>query len=145
MHGFITELSLSLSFLPPLLLSLPSSLPQQISKAIQDSFAKANNIAEEVLSSMRTVRSFANEGAEASHFATKLAHTYRIYIKIAFVYGSWMWTNTVSEGRGWGSGLLFFRSTLTLFVSVPFPLPLPLLPSLSPLPIYSCWSWYCRW
>ena len=49
---------------------------------------------------MRTVRSFANEGAEASHFATKLVHTYRIYIKMAFVYGSWMWTNTVSKGEG---------------------------------------------
>ena len=52
---------------------------------------------------MRTVRSFANEGAEASHFATKLVHTYRIYIKMAFVYGSWMWTNTVSKRRGCGS------------------------------------------
>ena len=68
-----------------------------ISKEIQDSFAKANNVAEECLSSMRTVRSFANEEAEFQNFKEKLKCTLRIYTKKAIVYGSWMLSNNVSS------------------------------------------------
>ena len=67
-----------------------------ISKEIQDSFAKANNVAEECLSSMRTVRSFANEEAEFQNFREKLRHTLKIYTKKSVVYGSWMLSNNVS-------------------------------------------------
>ena len=52
-------------------------------------------MAEECLSSMRTVRSFANEEAEFQHFTAKLRLTLKIYTKRAIVYGSWMLSNNV--------------------------------------------------
>lgn len=73
-------------------------MTQVISKEIQDSFAKANTVAEECLSSMRTVRSFANEEAEFQNFRKKLKCTLKIYTKKSVVYGSWMLSNSVSYG-----------------------------------------------
>ena len=63
---------------------------QNISKAIQDSLAKANNVAEESLSSMKTVRSFANESAETLLFREKLNLTFSIYKRKAWAYGTYM-------------------------------------------------------
>ena len=71
-------------------------LVQVIVFEIQGSFSKANNTAEECLSSMRTVRSFANEEAEFQHFKEKLRHTQKIYTRKAVFYGAWMLSNNVS-------------------------------------------------
>ena len=71
-------------------------LVQDIVFEIQGSFAMANNTAEECLSSMRTVRSFANEEAEFHHFKEKLRHTLKIYSRKAVFYGAWMLSNNVS-------------------------------------------------
>lgn len=57
--------------------------------------ARANEVAEEVCSSMRTVRSFANESDEAARYATKLDVTYGLKIKEAFAFAGYMWSNQV--------------------------------------------------
>ena len=69
---------------------------QNLAKKRQESYAKANNVPEECLSSMRTVRSFANEEAELKHFDLKLKDTLKIVIRKATIYGAWMSSNTVS-------------------------------------------------
>ncbi len=58
--------------------------------------AKANNVAQETISSMRTVRSFANEDVEVENYSTKLTLTLRLYYTKATLYGSWVMTNNVS-------------------------------------------------
>ncbi len=70
---------------------------QNLAKAVQDSLAKANNVAEETISSMRTVRSFANEATEVDNYVTKLAVTLRLCYKEAVLYGSWVMANNVSD------------------------------------------------
>lgn len=62
---------------------------------MQDSLAVANQVAEETCSSMRTVRSFANERAEADMYATKLQATYRLNVKEAIVYAGYAWSTMV--------------------------------------------------
>ena len=44
---------------------------------------------------MRTVRSFANEEIEVENYVDKLKLTFRLYVKLSSVYGSWVWTNNV--------------------------------------------------
>jgi ATP-binding cassette subfamily B (MDR/TAP) protein 9 len=61
---------------------------QKLSEKVQNSIAKANVIAEEVISSMRTVRSFANEDGVAREYAEKLDKTYSLN-KVRTEYGSW--------------------------------------------------------
>ena len=70
---------------------------QKLSKQVQDSLAKANQVAEEVCSSMRTVRSFANEEAENKVYASRLKDTYRLYVKEAAVYAGYTWSTNVSR------------------------------------------------
>ena len=71
------------------------SLLKKLSKKVQDSLAKANEVAEETCSSMRTVRSFANENTEAQRYADKLAITYKLQIKEAIAYAGYMCSNEV--------------------------------------------------
>ena len=51
---------------------------QKLSERVQNSIAKANEVAEEVISSVRTVRSFANEDGAATEYAKKLDKTYSL-------------------------------------------------------------------
>ena len=69
---------------------------QDVTNDIQSSLAKGNTVAEECLSSMRTVRSFANEDAEFQVFKEKLGVTLKIYSRKAIFYGAWMLSNNVS-------------------------------------------------
>ena len=69
---------------------------QQLSKKVQDTLAKANEVAEEVTSSMRTVRSFANETNEAERYAGALHTTYVLMKKEAVVAASYMSSTQVS-------------------------------------------------
>ena len=57
---------------------------------MQDSLAKANEVAEEATSSMRTVRSFANENVESRRYSQKLQATYELKKKEAFVFATYM-------------------------------------------------------
>ncbi len=51
---------------------------QKLSEKVQSSIARANEVAEEVISAMRTVRSFANEDGVAREYAEKLDKTYSL-------------------------------------------------------------------
>ncbi|XP_053376436.1 ABC-type oligopeptide transporter ABCB9-like [Mercenaria mercenaria] len=60
-----------------------------ISYQVQTSLADANNVAAEVFSTMRTVRSFANEDGEIERYAKQLGTSYKMYKKQAFAYASY--------------------------------------------------------
>ena len=62
---------------------------------MQDSLARANEVAEETCSSMRTVRSFANEPVETARYAEKLVVTRKLKVKEAFAYAGYVWSNEV--------------------------------------------------
>jgi len=70
-------------------------LLQKLSKNVQDALARANEVAEEVFSSMRTIRSFANESEEMSRYADKLNITYKLKLKESVAYAGYMWSNQV--------------------------------------------------
>ena len=61
--------------------------PLRVAKQIQDSLALANNVAEEVITSMRTVRSFSNEKNESTHYNTKLKTVFKYQVQEAIIYG----------------------------------------------------------
>jgi len=68
---------------------------QKLSKHVQDALARANEVAEEVFSSMRTIRSFANEREEISRYADKLNVTYKLKRKESVAYAGYLWSNQV--------------------------------------------------
>lgn len=70
---------------------------QRLSKKVQTSIAKANEVAEEVISAMRTVRSFANERGAREDYARKLDTTYALKVKEAVAYGGYSWCTQVLE------------------------------------------------
>lgn len=70
---------------------------QRLSEKVQTSIAKANEVAEEVISAMRTVRSFANEDGAEMEYARKLGDTYSLKVKEAVAYGGYSWCNQVLE------------------------------------------------
>ena len=53
-------------------------------------------MAEEACSSIRTVRSFANERAEAGRYADRLKVTYGLKVKESLAYAGYMWCSDVS-------------------------------------------------
>ena len=61
---------------------------RRITKEVQDALGRSTEVAEEVLSSIRTVRSFAREGAESARYATAVDESYRLAAKRALVYGA---------------------------------------------------------
>ncbi|XP_012673518.2 antigen peptide transporter 1 isoform X2 [Clupea harengus] len=70
---------------------------QQLSKDVQESLAKANDVAIETFSSMKTVRSFANEDGEAERYNKRLQETYSLNKKEAAAYAVSTWTNSMSS------------------------------------------------
>ncbi|XP_053374809.1 ABC-type oligopeptide transporter ABCB9-like [Mercenaria mercenaria] len=60
-----------------------------ISHKVQTSLADANNVAAEVFSTMRTVRSFANEDGEVERYAQRLGTSYKLYKKQALSYSAY--------------------------------------------------------
>ncbi|KAJ8312991.1 hypothetical protein KUTeg_010364 [Tegillarca granosa] len=63
----------------------------ELSTEVQDSLAKANDVAEEACSSVRTVRSFANEDGEKQRYNKALQNTYKLNKKQAVVYAGYVW------------------------------------------------------
>lgn len=76
-----------------------SPLPQKLTKEVQTTLAEANKVAEETISSMRTVRSFANERGEAETYYSKLLQMFRLNKKQALAYACYMWSSYVSVSR----------------------------------------------
>ncbi|XP_066465712.1 ABC-type oligopeptide transporter ABCB9 isoform X2 [Tiliqua scincoides] len=66
---------------------------KKLSKEVQNALAKANSSAEETISAMKTVRSFANEEAEASVYSEKLQRVYELNKKEAMAYTYYVWSN----------------------------------------------------
>lgn len=68
---------------------------QKLTKEVQTTLAEANKVAEETISAMRTVRSFANEGGEADSYYAKLLAMFQLNKKQALAYACYMWSSCV--------------------------------------------------
>ncbi|XP_069353228.1 ABC-type oligopeptide transporter ABCB9 isoform X4 [Eulemur rufifrons] len=64
---------------------------KRLSKEVQNALARASNTAEETISAMKTVRSFANEEAEAEVYLQKLQQVYKLNRKEAAAYMYYVW------------------------------------------------------
>ncbi|XP_039712167.1 antigen peptide transporter 1 [Pteropus medius] len=83
----------------PLLFLLPKKLGkwhQVLAAQVQESLAKSNQVAIEVLSAMPTVRSFANEDGEIQKFRQKLQEMETLNQKEALAYAVNLWTTSIS-------------------------------------------------
>ncbi|KAI4881858.1 hypothetical protein NFI96_011953 [Prochilodus magdalenae] len=69
---------------------------QAHSAKVQDSLAKANNVATETFSSIKTVKSFANEDGETERYRKCLEATYALNKVEAAGYAASSWTNSMS-------------------------------------------------
>ncbi|XP_037113963.1 ATP-binding cassette sub-family B member 9 isoform X1 [Syngnathus acus] len=70
---------------------------KSLTKEVQTTLAKANKVAEETISAMKTVRSFANEHREADSYYSKLVVMYHLNKKQALAYACYMWSSCISE------------------------------------------------
>lgn len=86
---------LILSFADKIELTLYFSF-QKLTKEVQTTLAEANKVAEETISAMRTVRSFANECGEAESYYSKLLVMFQLNKKQALAYACYMWSSSVS-------------------------------------------------
>lgn len=68
---------------------------RKLSTAVQDSVAKANEVVAEVVSSMKTVRSFANEDGELERYKKKNHSVFRLKVKEAICYGGYSWCTEI--------------------------------------------------
>ncbi|PAV67723.1 hypothetical protein WR25_04234 [Diploscapter pachys] len=69
----------------------------KLQEETQDSIAEANDVAEEVLSAIRTVKSFAGEDFEARRFFEYLTKTLEIATKRVFVVIGLIWSNELLQ------------------------------------------------
>ncbi|XP_058866651.1 antigen peptide transporter 1-like [Acipenser ruthenus] len=104
LFGFMLRLSWKLSLFTAIGLPIIWVIPeltgkfyQKLSVRVQESLAKANAVAMETFSSMKTVRSFANEEGEAQRYRDKLEETYRLNKIEAAAYAASSWTNSLSS------------------------------------------------
>ncbi|TKR93595.1 hypothetical protein L596_008017 [Steinernema carpocapsae] len=68
-----------------------------LSERTQEAVAQSNDVAEEVLSTMRTVRSFACEKIEGDRYFEKLTHTMNVTKLKAFAYVGFIWVNELFQ------------------------------------------------
>ena len=68
---------------------------KKLSTRVQEATAKANEIAAEVVSSMKTVRSFANEVGEYKRYENKQEAIYRLKMKESILYGGYRWCTEI--------------------------------------------------
>lgn len=68
---------------------------KKLSTEVQEATSKANEIAAEVVSSMKTVRSFANEDDECKRYENKQEAIYKLRIKESFLYGGYRWCTEI--------------------------------------------------
>ncbi|XP_060069453.1 ABC-type oligopeptide transporter ABCB9-like [Ylistrum balloti] len=101
---FMVKLSWRMSILSIIVLPLVFGVSKvygkyykRLSKQVQNRLAKANEVAEEAFTSMRTVRSFANESYEKSRYYSNLMRMYKVKKKQAVFYAGYVWTNKLFE------------------------------------------------
>ncbi|XP_066289459.1 ABC-type oligopeptide transporter ABCB9-like [Branchiostoma lanceolatum] len=70
---------------------------KKLSKTVQDSLARANEVAEETIASLRTVRSFAHESGECDRYREMLKTTYKLNVKEALAFGGYAMTTRTLE------------------------------------------------
>lgn len=68
---------------------------KKLSTQVQEATAKANEVAAEVVSSMKTVRSFANEDGEFERYKIRQKATYKLKVKESFLYGGYRWCTEI--------------------------------------------------
>ncbi|XP_051899583.1 antigen peptide transporter 1 [Pristis pectinata] len=99
MLGLSSKLSLLTLALIPFIIIVPeffAQFYQELTAKVQASLARANDVAMETFSSMRTVRSFANEDGECRRYADRLHDTFQLNKREALLYAVYMWTNSLS-------------------------------------------------
>lgn len=82
------------------MLCFPPDVLQKLTKEVQDALSHANKLAEETISAMRTVRSFANEEREADSYYARLQVMFQLNKKQALAYASYMWSSYVRVRLG---------------------------------------------
>uniref|UniRef100_A0A672SFG4 Antigen peptide transporter 1 n=1 Tax=Sinocyclocheilus grahami TaxID=75366 RepID=A0A672SFG4_SINGR len=95
-----TRLSIFTAFGLPIIWIIPEfsgQFYQKLSVQVQESLAKANDVATETFSSMKTVRSFANEDGETERYRKCLEDTYALNKVEAAAYAASTWTNSMSS------------------------------------------------
>ncbi|XP_062873517.1 ATP-binding cassette sub-family B member 9 isoform X3 [Trichomycterus rosablanca] len=70
---------------------------KKLTKEVQTSLAHANKVAEETISAMKTVRSFAGEGHEAESYHARLQEVFALNKKQAVAFACFMWSTCISE------------------------------------------------
>ncbi|KAM6994741.1 antigen peptide transporter 1 [Tautogolabrus adspersus] len=75
---------------------LTGSFHQKIAAKVQASLAKANQVATETFSCMKTVRSFANEDGETERYRRQLDDTYALNKQEAAAYAASTWANSMT-------------------------------------------------
>ncbi|XP_056394463.1 antigen peptide transporter 1 [Hyla sarda] len=75
---------------------LSGAFYQNLAMKVQKSLSEANQVALEIFSNMKTVRSFANEEGECQRYETKLEHTYELNKMEAVAYGCTSVANSLS-------------------------------------------------
>ncbi|XP_073442153.1 ABC-type oligopeptide transporter ABCB9 isoform X3 [Dendrobates tinctorius] len=70
---------------------------KKLAKEVQTALAKANSTAEETISAIKTVRSFANEETEAIVYSEKLQQVYSLYKKEAIAYTYYVWSTGFTQ------------------------------------------------
>ncbi|KAI1722692.1 ABC transporter domain-containing protein [Ditylenchus destructor] len=89
----------TLAVVPPIVFftKVYSAYFEKLSEQTQNSIADANRVAEEVISSMRTVRSFACEQKECSRFEEHLHNTLSLYKKKTLAVMGFIWVNEIAN------------------------------------------------
>ncbi|VDD92071.1 unnamed protein product [Enterobius vermicularis] len=97
----------------------------RLSEEIQESVAKANDVAEEVISAIRTVKSFAGEKFESSRFLHFLDITLAIGVRKSIAHIGFLWTSEILQmgiliAVLWYGGHLLIRSKVDAGLLVSF-------------------------
>uniref|UniRef100_A0A8C5Q3N1 Uncharacterized protein n=1 Tax=Leptobrachium leishanense TaxID=445787 RepID=A0A8C5Q3N1_9ANUR len=90
--------------------NLSGTFSQKLAVQLQTSLSKANQVALETFSNMKTVRSFANEDGESQRYERRLHDTYQLNKKEAAAYGFSLVANSVSLALK--VGILYFGGLL---------------------------------
>lgn len=98
---------------------------RKISKDVQDALARSGDVATEVLSSVRTVRSFSNDQAEVDKYEVCISESYRLAAKRALAGGIFVGAATWIGGLAvllvlWYGGTLVIDGELTSGVLTSF-------------------------
>ncbi|XP_053149303.1 uncharacterized protein LOC128343892 [Hemicordylus capensis] len=96
---------------------LSGKFHQNLAQRVQESLAKANEVAVENFQAISTVRSFANEDGAARSYEKKLQETYKLNKWEAVAYAASMWTSSLS-GLALKVGILFYGGRLVTLGSV---------------------------